>query len=137
MIAIDSKGKISVGTTTNGANHKIPGRVGDSPIMGAGAYADSSVGAAVATGDGDIMMRLLPTFLIVEIMRGGASAQSACDTAIDRIRLKYPTFQGAVLAVRKDFQVGAATWGFNPFTYTQYNFTSGSPYTVKVYPKSD
>ncbi|KAI6647130.1 N4-Beta-N-acetylglucosaminyl-L-asparaginase [Oopsacas minuta] len=135
MIAIDSKGKIATGTTTNGLIHKIPGRVGDSPIMGAGAYADSSVGAAVATGDGDVMMRFLPTFLIVELMRGGVSPQSACDTAIERIRVKYPKFQGAVLAVGKDLSVGAATWGFNPFTYTQYNFTDGLPYTVKIYPK--
>lgn len=61
MIVIDINGNIAAGTSTNGANHKIPGRVGDSPIPGAGAYADSEVGAAVATGDGDVMMRFLPS----------------------------------------------------------------------------
>ncbi|XP_044255680.1 putative N(4)-(beta-N-acetylglucosaminyl)-L-asparaginase GM21137 isoform X2 [Tribolium madens] len=60
MIAIDERGNVAAGTSTNGANHKIPGRVGDSPIPGAGAYADSTVGAAVATGDGDVMMRFSP-----------------------------------------------------------------------------
>ena len=133
MIAIDSKGKIVVGTTTNGLNHKIPGRVGDSPIMGAGAYADSTVGAAVATGDGDVMMRFLPTFLIVELMRGGCKVQTACNIAIERIRMKYPKFQGAVLGVSKDFEIGAATWGFgNSFSYAQYNFTNGKTFVVKV-----
>nr|CAD7407238.1 unnamed protein product [Timema poppensis] len=63
MVAIDNRGKIAAGTSTNGASHKIPGRVGDSPIPGAGAYADGEVGAAAATGDGDVMMRFLPRIL--------------------------------------------------------------------------
>lgn len=60
MIAIDIRGHIASGTSTNGAKNKIPGRVGDSPVIGAGSYADQEVGAASATGDGDIMMRFLP-----------------------------------------------------------------------------
>nr|XP_020516591.1 N(4)-(beta-N-acetylglucosaminyl)-L-asparaginase-like [Labrus bergylta] len=60
MIALDQNGHIAVGTSTNGLTHKVPGRVGDSPIVGAGGYADSSVGGAAATGDGDVMMRFLP-----------------------------------------------------------------------------
>lgn len=60
MIVIDRNGKIAAGTSTNGLKHKIPGRVGDSPIAGAGAYANSEIGAAVGTGDGDIMMRFSP-----------------------------------------------------------------------------
>ncbi|XP_053734443.1 N(4)-(beta-N-acetylglucosaminyl)-L-asparaginase isoform X1 [Synchiropus splendidus] len=60
MIAIDAYGHVAAGTSTNGLTHKVPGRVGDSPVVGAGAYADSSVGAAAATGDGDLMMRFLP-----------------------------------------------------------------------------
>lgn len=62
MLAIDSQGHTAAGTSTNGANHKIPGRIGDSPIAGAGAYADQDVGAAAGTGDGDIMMRFLPRY---------------------------------------------------------------------------
>lgn len=57
---MDTKGHIAAGTSTNGAKYKIPGRIGDSPIAGAGAYADTNVGAAAATGAGDIMMRFLP-----------------------------------------------------------------------------
>ncbi|XP_046878081.1 N(4)-(beta-N-acetylglucosaminyl)-L-asparaginase isoform X2 [Hypomesus transpacificus] len=60
MIAIGQDGHVAAGTSTNGANHKIPGRVGDSSVAGAGAYADSTAGGAAATGDGDVMMRFLP-----------------------------------------------------------------------------
>jgi len=65
MIAIDDTGSFSCGTTTNGATFKIPGRVGDSPIMGAGTYCQTGVGGAASTGDGDQMMRLLPSFAAV------------------------------------------------------------------------
>jgi N4-(beta-N-acetylglucosaminyl)-L-asparaginase len=57
---IGQRGRIAAGTSTNGASHKIPGRVGDGPIVGAAAYADDDVGACGATGDGDVMMRFLP-----------------------------------------------------------------------------
>lgn len=65
MVTIDNNGSIACGTTTNGASYKIPGRVGDSPIAGAGAYCETGVGGATATGDGDQMMRLLPAFAAV------------------------------------------------------------------------
>ena len=60
MVAIDPAGNVAAGTSTNGMTFKIPGRVGDSPIPGAGAYADSTVGGCGATGHGDILMRFLP-----------------------------------------------------------------------------
>lgn len=62
ILAIDSQGRTAAGTSTNGAKYKIPGRIGDSPIAGAGAYADQDAGAAAGTGDGDIMMRFLPRY---------------------------------------------------------------------------
>ena len=65
MVAIDVNGSIACGTSSNGAAFKIPGRVGDSPIMGAGAYCDIGVGGATGTGDGDQMMRFLPSFAAV------------------------------------------------------------------------
>ena len=68
MVALDATGKLAAGTSTNGLTHKIPGRVGDSPIPGAGSYAGSAGGAA-ATGDGDIMMRFLPSYQAHESMR--------------------------------------------------------------------
>ncbi len=65
MVAIDSNGHLAAGTSTNGARFKIAGRVGDSPIPGAGAYADSNVGGAAATGDGDVMLRFLPSYQVI------------------------------------------------------------------------
>ncbi|CAN7998774.1 unnamed protein product, partial [Ixodes hexagonus] len=100
MVVIDSEGRLSAGTSTNGMNHKIPGRVGDSPIPGAGAYADQEVGGAAATGDGDILMRFLPrqVYQAVESMRHGADPTSACRDALHRIVRHHPKFVGALVA---------------------------------------
>jgi N4-(beta-N-acetylglucosaminyl)-L-asparaginase len=125
MIAIDGAGNVAAGTSTNGIPHKIPGRVGDSPIPGAGAYADNDVGAAVATGDGDIFMRFLPTLLAVEHMRQGMSPTDACKRALERIRRLYPTASGAIVAANIHGQYGAAKIGNLQFDYTTRN----------VYPK--
>lgn len=65
MVAIDGNGSIACGTSSNGATYKIPGRVGDSPVAGAGAYCETGIGGATATGDGDQMMRFLPSFAAV------------------------------------------------------------------------
>lgn len=97
MIAFDEDGHVAAGTSTNGLKHKVPGRVGDSPIAGAGAYADSSAGGAAATGDGDVMMRFLPSYLAVELMRAGADPSAACKTAISRIKRHYSEFFGAII----------------------------------------
>jgi isoaspartyl peptidase/L-asparaginase-like protein (Ntn-hydrolase superfamily) len=97
MIAQDKLGNICGSCTTSGMAYKINGRVGDSPIIGAGLYVDNEVGAAVATGNGELMMKTLGSFLIVEFMRQGMSAQAACEAAVDRIAKKYET---------KDMQVG-------------------------------
>ncbi|GJQ82384.1 hypothetical protein Trydic_g448 [Trypoxylus dichotomus] len=118
MIAIDSDGNIAAGTSTNGSKHKIPGRVGDSPIPGSGAYADNEVGAACATGDGDVLMRFLPSFLAVEKMRDGLSPTEAAEIAISRIIRHYPEFSGAVIAVSVDEEYGAACHGMNEFPYS-------------------
>ena len=70
-------GEIACGTSTSGSTHKIPGRVGDSPIAGAGAYCENGVGGAAATGDGDQLMRLLPSFTAVNYMRMGMGPKEA------------------------------------------------------------
>ncbi|KAK3100029.1 hypothetical protein FSP39_013683 [Pinctada imbricata] len=106
MIAIDRKGDISAGTSTNGLTYKIPGRVGDSPIMGAGAYAQNGVGASVATGNGDIMMRFLPTFNAVSQMRLGMDPNMALRIAMEPIIHYYPNFKGAMLAVNDKGKYG-------------------------------
>jgi len=97
MIAQDKDGNLAGSCTTSGMAYKIHGRVGDSPIIGAGLYVDSEVGAAVATGNGELMMKTLGSFLIVEFMRQGMTPQAACEAAVDRIAKKYET---------KDMQVG-------------------------------
>lgn len=126
MIAIDINKKIAAGTSTNGAKSKIPGRVGDGPIPGSGAYADSAVGAAVETGDGDIMMRFTPASTIVEMMRQGITPKSATTKLISRIASYYPKFSGAVIAVNKNGEFHAACHGFPffPFSFAS-NETAG------------
>ncbi|GBG91068.1 hypothetical protein CBR_g51802 [Chara braunii] len=116
MAVIDKHGNIAVGTSTNGASHKIPGRVGDGPIPGAAAYADNDVGACGATGDGDIMMRFLPCYQVVESMRRGMEPKAAAEDAIARIRRKYPKFVGAIFAVDRKGRHAGACHGWT-FTY--------------------
>jgi isoaspartyl peptidase/L-asparaginase-like protein (Ntn-hydrolase superfamily) len=97
LLAIDQKGDISGACTTSGLAWKYYGRVGDSPIIGAGMFVDNEVGGAVATGMGEAVLKTLGTFLVVELMRNGATPQEACEEAVKRIAAK----QNA-----KDFQVG-------------------------------
>lgn len=117
MIAIDVDHQIHAGTSTNGARYKIAGRVGDSPIAGAGGYADNDAGAAVATGDGDIMMRFLPTLLAVEAMREGKTPEQAAELGIRRILKHYKDFSGAVIAVNRLGVYAAACYGWAEFPY--------------------
>uniref|UniRef100_A0A1I8M789 N(4)-(beta-N-acetylglucosaminyl)-L-asparaginase n=1 Tax=Musca domestica TaxID=7370 RepID=A0A1I8M789_MUSDO len=118
MIVIDKEGQIFAGTSTNGATHKIPGRVGDSPIPGAGAYADNAVGAAVATGDGDVMMRFLPSFLAVELLRMGATPEDAATECMQRIARFYPSFSGGLVVATRMGQFAAACVGMDKFPYS-------------------
>lgn len=118
MIALDAKGHIAGGTSTNGARNKIPGRVGDSPIPGSGAYVDKFVGGAAATGDGDVMMRFLPALVAVEGMRAGRSPRKAAEIAIYRVAQYYPDFMGAVVALNMQGEYGAACHGIDHFPYS-------------------
>ena len=93
MLAIDKKGRISGACTTSGMGYKMPGRVGDSPIIGAGLFVDGEVGGAVATGSGELVMKTLGSFLVVEMMRGGMSPSEACEQAVKRIAKKIPDYQ--------------------------------------------
>ncbi|CAC5359608.1 AGA [Mytilus coruscus] len=128
MVVIDEHGNITAGTTTNGLNHKIPGyitddlkRVGDSPIMGAGAYAMNGVGGAVATGDGDVMMRFLPSFLAVSQMEAGVPPGIITKLTIQMIAKYYPKFSGALIAIDSKGTYGAACYGFPVFHYSVIN----------------
>nr|VDD39486.1 unnamed protein product [Brassica oleracea] len=117
MAVIDKMGHIAVGTSTNGATFKIPGRVGDGPIAGSSAYADDEVGGCGATGDGDIMMRFLPCYQVVESMRQGMKPEEAAKDAVSRIARKFPDFVGAVVAVDKNGSHAGACHGWT-FQYS-------------------
>ncbi|CAM1299805.1 AGA (predicted) [Pycnogonum litorale] len=119
MIVFDRQGNIAAGTSTNGLNHKIPGRVGDSPIPGAGAYADMKKGgAAVCTGNGDFMMRFLPSYHAVQLLSQGESAQSAATHAIEPIIKHHPNLWGAVVVATTNGQFGVACHGMSTFKYS-------------------
>ncbi|XP_029426295.1 N(4)-(beta-N-acetylglucosaminyl)-L-asparaginase isoform X2 [Nannospalax galili] len=97
MVVIHKMGRTAAGTSTNGLKFKIHGRIGDSPVPGAGAYADDTAGAAAATGDGDTLLRFLPSYQAVEYMRGGDEPSVACQKVISRIQKYSPKFFGAVI----------------------------------------
>src|SRR5574343_1111222 len=85
MIALDAQGNLSGACTTSGMAFKMHGRVGDSPIIGAGLYVDNEIGAATATGHGEEVIRITGCHLVVELMRQGKSPQKACEEAVMRI----------------------------------------------------
>jgi isoaspartyl peptidase/L-asparaginase-like protein (Ntn-hydrolase superfamily) len=90
LLVLGADGTIAGGCSTSGLSGKLPGRVGDSPIIGGGLYVDNDVGAAGATGIGENVMRYCGSFLVVELMRQGLAPQDACLEAIRRIARKDP-----------------------------------------------
>lgn len=111
ILAMDAQGRLAGACTTSGMAWKLHGRVGDSPIIGAGLYVDQEVGAATASGVGEEMIRNAASFLVVELMRQGRSPADACREAIDRVVRKRPEdskrLQVCFLAMGRDGRVGA------------------------------
>jgi N4-(beta-N-acetylglucosaminyl)-L-asparaginase len=110
MLALDAAGNISGACTTSGMAWKLRGRVGDSPIIGAGLYVDNEVGGATSTGVGEEVIRNCGSFLVVELMRQGRSPQAACEEAVARILKRKPAakdLQVGFLAINKRGEVGA------------------------------
>ena len=110
MLALDAHGNLSGACTTSGMAWKLRGRVGDSPIIGAGLYVDNDVGGATSTGVGEEVIRNVGSFLVVELMRQGRSPQEACKEAVARILKKKPAakdIQVGFLALSKTGEVGA------------------------------
>lgn len=111
IIALDATGNLSGACTTSGMAFKMHGRVGDSPIIGAGLYVDNEVGAATATGVGEEVIRIVGCHLVVELMRQGLEPEAACMEAVGRIIKKNPSkakeIQVGFLALNKKGQVGA------------------------------
>lgn len=111
MLALDAAGNLAGACTTSGMAFKMRGRVGDSPIIGAGLYVDNEVGGATATGVGEEVIRTVGSFLVVELMRQGRSPQEACREAVHRIIKKKPDtakeIQVGFLALNKNGEYGA------------------------------
>ena len=138
ILAIDRNNNIAGACTTSGMAYKRHGRVGDSPIIGAGMYVDNEVGGACATGVGEYVMKTLGSFLIVELMRQGRPPQEACEEAIKRIVTKHPRrfkdFQVGYLALNKRGELGA--YGTEKgFEYTLSQNGSQSLYQADHYLK--
>ncbi len=110
MLAMDTNGNLSGSCTTSGAGFKMRGRVGDSPIIGAGLFVDNEVGACVATGQGEDVIRVAGSHSVVELMRQGLSPEAACKKIIERIikvkKEKAKDIQVAFLAINKKGVVG-------------------------------
>jgi len=111
MLALDAKGNLSGACTTSGMAFKLHGRVGDSPIIGAGLFIDNEVGGATSTGVGEEVIRNVGSFLVVELMRQGYPPEEACKEAVMRIIKKKPAkskeIQVGFLAMNKKGQYGA------------------------------
>jgi len=126
MVAMDAGGNMSGSCTTSGAGFKLRGRVGDSPIIGAGLYVDNEVGACTATGQGEDVIRVTGSHSVIELMRQGLSPEAACKKVIERIvkikKDKVKEIQVAFLALNKKGQVGA--YAIHPgFQYALRNNT--------------
>jgi N4-(beta-N-acetylglucosaminyl)-L-asparaginase len=119
-LAVNDKGEISGVASTSGLAYKIPGRISDSPIIGAGLYVDNEIGAAGATGYGEEVIRGCGSFAVVENMRRGATPTEACLDALRRIVKRYPgrpVFQIMLYALNKQGDFGCASIWTAPGPY--------------------
>lgn len=129
MLALDAQGNLSGACTTSGMAFKMHGRVGDSPIIGAGLYVDNEIGGATSTGVGEEVIRTVGSFLVVELMRQGYSPEDACKEAVKRIVKKKPN-------IAKDIQVGFLALN-KKGEYGSYALQKGFSYAVCHNEKQD
>jgi N4-(beta-N-acetylglucosaminyl)-L-asparaginase len=138
ILAMDGEGRLAGACTTSGLAYKMRGRVGDSPVIGAGLYVDPEVGAATATGLGEEIVRTVGSFLIVELMRQGKSPQEACEEGVRRIlgrKQGRPDFQIGFIALNTRGETGA--YGAHPgFSYRQYDASGHRNTPAESYLKS-
>jgi isoaspartyl peptidase/L-asparaginase-like protein (Ntn-hydrolase superfamily) len=141
-IGMDAKGDIASVVSTSGLGNKLPGRLGDSPIIGAGNYCDNDVGGACATGIGELAIRNAASFAIVERMRAGVDPTKACQEILQRVLAKSPGIkddpkaQLAFIALDKNGNVGAAVLRTQKkvFRYAIMRGTKTPPALVDVKP---
>jgi len=111
VLVQDKKGDLAGACTTSGWAYKLHGRVGDSPIIGAGLFVDNEIGCAAATGLGEEVIKTTGSFLVVELMRQGYEPAAACEEALNRVIKRHNgnlDFQIAYIAIRKDGKIGSA-----------------------------
>lgn len=134
IIALDAAGNLSGACTTSGMAFKMHGRVGDSPIIGAGLYVDNEIGAATATGVGEEVIKIVGCHLVVELMRQGNSPEDACRLAVERIATKNPQkakeVQVGFLALNKQGEYGAYCLQ-KGFTYAVHDVNGNSLFDGK------
>lgn len=135
-IALDSKGNLSGSCTTSGMAFKLHGRVGDSPVIGAGLFVDNEVGAATSSGVGEEVIRICGTHLIIELMRQGYSPENACREAVNRIIKRNPAkmkdIQVGFIALSKKGEVGAYSIQ-KEFTFSVTNKETNKVFESKSY----
>ena len=117
VLVQDKMGDLAGACTTSGWAYKMHGRVGDSPIIGAGLFVDNEIGCAAATGLGEEVIKTTGSFLVVELMRQGYDPTKACEDALNRVIKAHngnPDFQIGYIALRKDGEIGSAClkWSF-------------------------
>ena len=138
MVAIDKDGHVSAACTTSGTAWKMHGRVGDSPIIGAGLYVDGEIGGAASTGRGEECIRACGSFLVVEMMRQGKSPQVACEIAVKRViklnllstKNRDSNYQVGFIALNTKGEYGAASVR-EGFEYALYNDRKNRLYNSK------
>ena len=118
VLVQDKNGDLAGACTTSGWAYKLHGRVGDSPIIGAGLFVDNEIGCAAATGLGEEVIKTTGSFLVVELMRQGYDPTVACEEALNRVIKAHngkPDFQIGYIALRKDGEIGSAClkWSFD------------------------
>jgi L-asparaginase / beta-aspartyl-peptidase len=106
-VALDSQGRIAAATSTGGTAKKLPGRVGDSPLIGCGAIADSSVGGVSATGEGEFLMRIMISRVVLDGLRGGLTPDQSSRQAINLLSEKVRG-KGGVICLNRDGETGYA-----------------------------
>lgn len=129
MLALDAQGNLSGSCTTSGAAYKMHGRLGDSPIIGAGLFVDNEIGAACATGLGEAVIRIAGSHLVVELMRQGYEPEIACKMAVDRLIKKHDNVDGlqvGFLALRID----GAHGGYSVYNGFNYAYTTAKDHKL-------
>ncbi|MFM1877864.1 MAG: hypothetical protein RLZZ241_730 [Bacteroidota bacterium] len=138
MITLDAEGNLAGACTTSGLAYKMKGRVGDSPIIGAGLFVDNEIGGAAATGLGEEVVRTVGSFLIVELMRQGMSPQKACEEGVQRIMKRNQgrtDFQIGFVALNKKGESGAYCI-HSGFTYRRYDHSGHKNIPAESFLKS-